>query len=304
MEKNKTLIMMSTYNGERYLPELLESIILQSSKCDLIVRDDGSTDNTLSVLKEYSSKINIKIIKGENKGARLSFYLLMEDVCNNFMEYDYYAFCDQDDVWKSNKINVAINKIILSKEQPTLYIGSWTYVDSNLNYLSDHITNRAFTFNEILVKNHIIGCCMVFNNALLKIYATGIENLTYKNLPFHDHWLYILCLACGGNVVADNKSHLLYRQHNNNVVGKRNNLTKIKQIFNSNHIRYLYIDELKRNYYYFLLDDYKKQINIILNYNKNINTKLTAFFLNRLSPPIYSKKLLSNLSFCLTNFDK
>ena len=94
---NKILILMSTYNGEKYLSEQLNSLLLQENvNIKILIRDDGSTDNTHKILNFYSSNYpNISWYTGENKGPALSFM----DLLFNAPESDYYAFCDQDDVW-------------------------------------------------------------------------------------------------------------------------------------------------------------------------------------------------------------
>ena len=99
-------IMLSTYNGEKYIRKQLDSLVNQSYKAymKVFVRDDGSTDNTLSILEEYIEKINLTIIKGENVGPGKSFWKLF---MNQNINADYYAFCDQDDIWDSDKLKKA-----------------------------------------------------------------------------------------------------------------------------------------------------------------------------------------------------
>ena len=104
--KNKVLILVSTYNGEKYLPEQLDSLYAQEGvDIHILVRDDGSKDNTIGILKNYQgSKGKMTIIEGENIGAGQSFLALINEATTNYPDYDYYAFCDQDDVWYGNKV--------------------------------------------------------------------------------------------------------------------------------------------------------------------------------------------------------
>ena len=127
----KVCVLMSTYNGEKYLKEQIESILNQENiEVDILIRDDGSTDNTLNILENYTQKYkNIRYYTGENLRSAKSFMNLLFTV----KEYDYYAFSDQDDVWKKNKLYTAVSKL---KEGYDLYGGKKSIVDSELNILN------------------------------------------------------------------------------------------------------------------------------------------------------------------------
>jgi len=302
--REKVLVLMSTYNGEQYIEQLLTSLLNQKMKCDLIVRDDGSTDNTVQIIKKYQKKMTIYILEGDNKGSRLSFYELIKYVYINRLEYEYYAFCDQDDVWNQNKIFEAGKKICKYDDYPTLYVGSWTYVDENLEFISEHVTDGSYSFNEILVKNHIIGCTMFFNNNLFKILCEGLKNIDLNVLPFHDHWTYIVCLAVGGKVISDNNSYLLYRQHANNVVGKRSIVKRIKNlsIFYYKK-RSKYIEQLQYCYEPYVSKKNKKYIQYLLSYqNKNLFKVIHVALFNNLKTQTVLEKIVIDLSFLLKRF--
>ena len=130
-------VMLSSYNGEKYIKEQIDSILAQKidGEMILLVRDDGSTDETKQILNEYRSKYNnISWYTGDNLKAAKSFW----DLVNSAPDADYYAFCDQDDVWYPDKLVRAINA--LEKEAiPALYASNVVVVDQNLNSIGNMV---------------------------------------------------------------------------------------------------------------------------------------------------------------------
>ncbi len=223
---NKVLIILSTYNGEKYLRELLDSVFCQDFKnIDLLVRDDGSTDCTFDILREYSKSHSLRIIRGENKGAAESFFDLVDTAD---VSYDFYAFCDQDDVWLPHKISVAVGKLLeLSSTIPALYYSGQILVDEKLNVLSKHKTHRNRSEKANFIFNQMAGCTAVVNNKLFRL----MKKYRPHNVFMHDAWCYKLCITCGGQVVADDQEYIYYRQHEDNTIGYNNNLVgKLRQI--------------------------------------------------------------------------
>ena len=104
----KVQILMSTYNGEKYVNEQIDSLLQQDhTNLEILIRDDGSKDSTVSILEEYHKENpNIKLIIDKNKGVISSFFELAMKASE---EADYFAFCDQDDYWKPQKISRAVN---------------------------------------------------------------------------------------------------------------------------------------------------------------------------------------------------
>lgn len=212
----KVQILMSTYNGENYLREQIDSILGQEyGSIEILIRDDGSTDETLSILKEYeAAHENIRYYAGENIGAAQSFFDLMK---NADKEADYYAFSDQDDVWLPEKITRAI-KWLESEggEIPLLYAGKTTPADEQLNEMQIKRQQAQIkpSFGNALVENVCVGCTEVFNRALLELVIKKLPEFTVM----HDWWLY-LSAAAFGKVIFDKEAHILYRQHANNQIG-------------------------------------------------------------------------------------
>lgn len=218
---------MSTYNGEKYLREQLDSILNQTySNIEILVRDDGSTDATLEILQEYAKKqTGIRYVKGKNCGAAKSFFRLIKKADK---EADYYALSDQDDVWESDKIERAVKKLEkyryrekvqsdVAWEKPLMYSSALKVVDQDLNLLYKKGTDRRMeelSFGNAMVENCCTGCTIVMNSALQEM----IARVRIPECSMHDWWLY-MAASCFGKVLYDSKPFILYRQHENNVIG-------------------------------------------------------------------------------------
>ncbi len=206
---------MSTYNGIDYLREQIDSILAQDHPhVRLLVRDDGSSDGTVSVLREYEAKYeNVDVINGENLGVTDSFFRLLEQAG----DADYYAFSDQDDVWKKEKLSRAVATLERkqrSGEEPLLYFSRLEFVDENLNHLGYSPEVNVTGFRNALIQNQSIGCTSVINAAARRLL---VEDLPDEAL-MHDWWVYAVVSAFG-RVVHDPTPTILYRQHSSNVVG-------------------------------------------------------------------------------------
>ena len=215
-------ILMGTMNGARYLPEQLDSLAAQTHQnWFLIASDDGSTDDTLRILKAYQAKwpVGKLIIKeGPKQGFCANFLSI---ACDTSIKADYYAFCDQDDVWLPNKLAVAIQNMALNQEEgvPYVYCGRTTYVDENLKKIG-YSPLFAFprTFRNALVQSIAGGNTMVFNQCA----KNALEKVGIVQHPSHDWWLYQLVTGVGGIVFYDPIPQALYRQHKNALVGGNN----------------------------------------------------------------------------------
>lgn len=128
-------VCMSTYNGEKYIREQLDSIFSQEGiTVKLIVRDDGSTDSTISIIENSPPQLyEIQIIKGKNIGCENSYNQLCMYALQN-INADYYAFCDQDDFWLPTKLHEAVKVLDnYDNDMPNLYFSNLTLVDERLN---------------------------------------------------------------------------------------------------------------------------------------------------------------------------
>lgn len=211
----KVIVMMSTYNGEKYIREQIESILAQKGDfdLDLWVRDDGSDDRTKSILQNYAEKGLLKWYTGRNLGPAMSFLNLVKK-CKG---YDFYAFADQDDFWESNKIQAAINHL-KGEVGIRVYFANAELVNSDLEYLGRNVYRKSPKLDlcTLSCAGGILGCTTVFNNELAEIIQN--EKLP-RNVVMHDFYVNELCLALGGKITYDEKPYMKYRQHSSNVIG-------------------------------------------------------------------------------------
>lgn len=281
METNKVLVLMSTYNGESYLCEQIDSILKQINvDVQLLIRDDGSIDNTLLILNKYKFYDNISVLFENNIGAEKSFHKLAEYASKS--DFKYFAFADQDDYWLENKLSTAISKLNSEEDDIALmYCSNLDVVDKELKHLFYMNQNKNISINKktALVQNFATGCTIVFNRNALDL----ILRYEPKHSTLHDYWLYLLCIYLG-KVIYDEKSYILYRQHGNNAVGMENNLKSIwKKRLKSfkrldEHPREYRAQDLLSGYLDLLQSDDINTIRIVADYRKNIINKFRFFF--------------------------
>ena len=215
-------ILLSTYNGEKYLEQQIESIIKQSYKnWKLVVRDDGSTDQTVKIIEKYvkiDKRISFNNINYDNMGVVKSFLFLL-----NHVKSDYYMFCDQDDIWLKDKVKLTLSCIKekeLKEMKPYLIHTDLKVVDQNLNNISNSIYDyqklpKESNYISSFIQNNVVGCTVLFNNHLKELvkYQDGIV--------MHDWWLALVARTFG-EVVFLPTATILYRQHGKNAVGTTN----------------------------------------------------------------------------------
>lgn len=272
----KVVILMSTFNGEKYIREQIESLIQQIGvDISILVRDDGSNDGTINILNEYQIKNYLTWYSGENLKSAHSFFDLVQKAANA----DYYAFCDQDDVWDKEKVLKAIEKLSqVEKDTPSMYFSKATLVDKNLNEIKGGVyPTHSYSFGTALLRNNVTGCTVVFNLKLMNF----VKKYTPNMVLMHDHWIYLLCLALGGAVIYDPNSYIKYRQHEKSVIGGSRSLRKVffrSSLFDNSNIRSNIAKQIYDNYQKYIPT---QNINIILkviNYQKSIVHKLKLIF--------------------------
>lgn len=252
-------ILMSTYNGEKYLPAQIDSLLNQSyTDWHLTVRDDNSTDCTLKILQKYEALYpdRVSIMPSDsNLRSKRSFEILLANANAN-----YYMFCDQDDVWERDKISTAFYAIkdVECKygSIPIIVCSDLKLVDEKLKPLCNTLWGAAKINVNILqtpeylsVNNYIAGCTMLFNNK-----AKEISLPFGKNAIMHDAWISLVTIANSGKIVILPESHILYRQHGNNVVGASeikigikylvNKIMGIKSVIKNNYANYKQSNEV------------------------------------------------------------
>ncbi len=219
MDRHAITVLMSTYNGELYIREQLDSILNQNNvEVLLCVRDDGSSDNTLSILSEYKNNYpeKIEVFNGENIGWKKSFFWLLQYAAEN-NSCEYFAFADQDDIWLPDKLITGINVLQTLPAGSNLYFSNLLYYKNGINYGKIRKHNIVPTIKKCLVRNYATGCTIVFNRDLLQLVGNNTPSINVA----HDYWLFQTAILCG-NVHYDPESFILYRQHENNQIGFKN----------------------------------------------------------------------------------
>lgn len=225
MQSNPRIaILLSTYNGEEFIHEQIDSLFSQNiDNIDVIVRDDKSMDGTVKILKSYKS-LNI-LDSDKNLGVIGSFEKLLKSAVD-YNKYDYYMFCDQDDIWEYNKIERTLIKMQELEKRygfdiPILVHTDLTVVNDQLEMISEsmwdynNIEPSENSFNKLLVQNTVTGCTMMINKKLAVI-----------SLPFpsgiimHDWW-FALISSKFGRIEYINDATIKYRQHTLNEIGAK-----------------------------------------------------------------------------------
>ena len=287
----KILVLLSTYNGQDYLRFQLDSLYQQTKvEVYLLVRDDGSVDNTISILHEYQSRFGRMEIYAENNiGCKRSFYKLIQLASTMERSFDYYAFCDQDDVWDEDKLISAVNMLDKSKDEYKLYYGDARCVDNDMNLLRRLPIRTKCTLSSAVISSHSLGCTQVFNkNVLLKANLINTLILPYtlpgEYIPQHDSWTLITALGFNGFVYHDHKPHINYRQHSNNVVG--GGFDNKFALFKSRLLRHLSNPNtrsrlalyVKTVYGKFLSEDSYRTVCLLAEYRDNMKNRLRLVF--------------------------
>ena len=236
----KIQVLLSSYNGENYLEEQLDSILKQELpagvELSILVRDDGSSDGTIGILSRYAQEHpeEVSYFLGKNVGAIESFFHLVKSADT---KADFFAFSDQDDIWHPKKVWRALT--VLHREEkkekkgfPMLYCCRPHLVDAQGKALPAGIRHQKKRpdFGNALVENIVYGCSMVVNKSLLFLVQAHIPEYTIM----HDWWFYLTATAFG-RVLYDDRQWFDYRQHGNNEMGTRNN----------------YLDEFKERFFRF-----------------------------------------------------
>lgn len=278
MENKKVAVIMSTYNGERFISEQLDSILNQTYKnIEVVVRDDGSKDKTVEIVKEYMEKYsNIVLYQGENLGFIKSFFELL-----NLAEADYYSYADQDDIWMENKIELAVNSLNkLDNSKPNMAFGNSDYYDENMKFIGAGPKNKKTSFLKALFSCCGQGMTMTVNK---KTRDMIIDN-TPKTCFFHDWWTYLVCIGLG-NVAYDNVTTVKYRRRKENATSEGQGYFRLL-IW---RIKHLLVDDGMKDikqqminysdyYYYQLSDEDKKTIKLFTETENSFSLVMKKFF--------------------------
>jgi glycosyltransferase involved in cell wall biosynthesis len=212
-------IFLCTFNGERFLAEQLDSLERQTFRAwKVIASDDGSSDRTRSILQAFKKSHEpgkVEIVDGPRRGAAANFLFL---ACRQDLASDYYAFCDQDDIWEADKLARAIGILEqVGTGVPAVYGSRTRLIDETGHEIGfSPLFSRTPTFPSALVHSIAGGNTMVFNQRARETLMFAGADVT---VPSHDWWLYQVTSGCGGIVHYDPYPSVRYRQHAENVIG-------------------------------------------------------------------------------------
>ncbi len=213
---SKVLVLLSTWNGMKFLPEQIASLLAQDVEGELsiLVRDDGSSDGTVAYLRSLGPRV--QVVEGQNVGPRASFFDLLRLARET--DADIYALCDQDDVWHPHKIQRAQSGF--TDGRPALYASALALVDEGLAPIRTYVHPGDRSFAATLMCNYVTGCTCVFNRAFL-------ERMPFPDDPekviMHDWWLASIA-TIDADIRYDPVSSIAYRQHASNHVGIKSGL--------------------------------------------------------------------------------
>lgn len=276
-------ILLASYNGEKYIAEQIESILQQDyNDFRIIIRDDGSSDNTVEIIKEYCKKYPQKIILIQDaikcKSAQKNFFELL-----HYAQSEYVMFCDQDDWWLPNKVSACMHEMKkleknYSKDIPILVYAEYKVVGKNLedigfNHKKSQVAKHYHELNRLLVQNYITGCLILMNKSLY--FAMGEYN---ESIPMHDGWA-ALCASSLGKISHIDDVVMLYRQHGGNCAGALDVTDvryRIRRLFdpNSRNSMHVYIKQaqlLLKRYANQIPEDKKKCLEEFISIEKEKN---------------------------------
>lgn len=278
----KSCILLSTYNGAKFVSEQIASLGFQSSKPDLVVvRDDGSTDNTIDIVSAALTKTGIPffIEQGENIGPEMSFRRLFHLGLST--DSDIFFFCDQDDIWHESKISRFLVEFD-NVNYPMVVFSRYTLVDEGNVEIGLSSIPKKIGFGNSVLQNIVTGCVSACNRACLEKASVGdiVEPV------MHDRWIYLLGTAFGEVKFIDYAS-VRYRQHSSNVVGAATSfygiiirrIRKFKLGARKERLRVIYL-LLKHHGELMRSDDYSLCVSLI-NAEHSFLARLKLIFSNR-----------------------
>ena len=216
-ERPVITVLLSTFNGERFLLAQLNSFLAQTyTDWVLYWRDDGSSDGTLAIMREFTTRVGAERCvespsSGRHLGASPSFLTLLAE----FASAQAIAFADQDDVWLPEKLHRAAEHLAPAGSQPALYCARQFLVDEALRGAKRSVAHIPPEFPASLTQNIANGNTLVMNAAA----AALVTAMGRPEGSVHDWWSYIVVSACGGSIMFDEQPQVLYRLHHGNLIG-------------------------------------------------------------------------------------
>ncbi len=237
-------IILSTYNGEKYILQLLDSLYGQTYQDICVyIRDDGSTDKTVDLIRSYDKEMNIFFEAGEHVGVVESFFELLLRISGN-RAIEYICFCDQDDIWENDKVKRAVNSIQgvygenCGKDVPILYFSDYNIVNTDLGFIKTigiAGDSGRICFENALVQNIVPGFTCVINRQAGIMISGNLP--CAKKIVMHDWWTYLV-VAAFGRIVYDRAPTVYYRRHGKNTMDANTSAigfwkNRLKRFFNN-----------------------------------------------------------------------
>lgn len=300
-------VMMSTFNGERFIDEQIESIMNQEKVITtLTIRDDGSTDDTVKCINRSIEKYQgrISLVCGKNIGYRRSFIKLLDIApCA-----DYYAFSDQDDVWKNNKCVEAITSLEKCEGTVWLYASGLSIADENLNVISENnLYNFRNTLESYFIRGRLAGCTFLFTRELkdkAKIFSE--LDLGVSCMPAHDFLVGSIAYACG-NVFIDHRGFVLHRRHERSVTsggrGIANRLkTEWRLLKKRKYVNSMVAKLLLDNFDEFISAEKSSFLSTIVHYQDSCRCKIRLLFYPGFSSGRLLADVLTKIKILINNY--
>lgn len=283
-DKMLVSIALAVYNGEKYLPQLLESLTKQSyTNVELIVLNDASTDNSEEIIKNFKPNFSVKYYSNNHNIGVVPTFKKLLSFCNS----EYVAFCDQDDIWHPNKIELSISTIL---EQKNLKIPIAVFSDLTMMNVDGKIIDKSFlkhhkiypnstSFKNILSNNIVTGCSLLINNEMKRELL-----LMPEKVLMHDYWVALIAYSFGKYIFID-EPLVLYRQHQQSVTNKlkRNKLKMVLYLISKYkkdvRVKILQADAFYKHYYHKL---------------DNANQEILINFINKKNRTMFYKALFKN----------
>lgn len=289
-------VLVSTYNGAKYISAQLQSILAQDyENITILVRDDGSTDGTREILEHYARNHGVYVHFGDNIGIGQSFFTLLS---LSSPHSEYVSFCDQDDVWFPHKISRAV-EALRGQDAPALYCSRAKITDENLKELGfSPLPRRPLGFANALIENIAIGCTVVLNRGAREVLALGFPALAVN----HDRWAYQVVSAFG-KVIHDPEPTLLYRQHHDNVTGMgANSLQRLRRkvsrqlrLRRNERVILIHAAEFRRVFEHLMPPEKREVLDSLLDSRPHFLRRLSFCF----NCPVYRQRFIDNIGFRL-----
>ena len=223
LPENRVAILLSTFNGERFLPAQLESLLAQTfEEWTLYWRDDGSRDASVEIVEEFSRTAGqgrcVRIqVTNERLHATGSYLALLAAVQDRMAQGDLVAFVDQDDVWLPEKLRRGVDALRAHANAiPAMYCARQMLVDEDLRQIGvSQPVLSSTAFPAALTQNVTTGCTILLNQRAVSLIAASTPPVG----SVHDWWCYLVVTAAGGVLIADDMPTVLYRQHGTNTIG-------------------------------------------------------------------------------------